>query len=207
MSDPKVPFVSSALQEAVNQAFSKEIATRVRAKHEQIFDPRNTLEFQHGRRWENPANNLGDKSGEVEQHSFEMSVHMEELLAGNPIVIFQRAELVASEMHNSMERMLFSKLNQSTAQTGNIVNAAEHDSFTEAFAKSLETIEMSVDASGELSMPTIFVAPEQGEAIFKQLKAAGPEYEKRIDEIKERKRQEALKREEERLAKFERRGD
>ena len=207
MSEPKIPFISNTLEKAVAEAFSKEIDRRTRAKQERIFGRQEAGDLQHGRQWESPANELGEKSGEMETHSFEMSVDIKEIVAGNPIVIFKHAELVATEMSNSFEKMLFNKLESSTALADNAVNAAEHDTFAEALAQSLERIEMSVDEQGNLQLPTIFVPPEYLERTLKQLKTAGPEYEKRIEEIKERKRQEALQREQERLNKFERRNE
>lgn len=207
MPKPKIPFKSSALEKAVTEAFSKEVDRRIHAKQERIFGRQEALDLQHGRQWESPANELGEKRGEMETHSFEMSVNIKEIVAGNPIVIFQHAELAATEMSNSFEKMLIKKLESSTALTGNVVNAAEHDTFAEALVQSLERIEMSVDEQGNLQLPTIFVAPEQMEKTLKQLKTAEPKYEKRIEKIKERKRQEALQREQERLDKFERRNE
>ena len=203
--DRKIPFISNALERAVTEAFSKEVGRRARAKQEMTFGAQETLDLQHGRQWESPENEQGEKSSEMETHSFEMSVDVKEIVAGNPFVIFQHAEIVATEMSNIFGKTLFKKLELSTLQTGNVINVAEHESFAEALAQSLEKIEISIDEQGNLQQPAIFVAPGQRDKILKQLKAAGPEYEKRIDKIKKRKKQEALQREQNRLDKFERR--
>lgn len=201
----KIPFISKSLESAVSVAFSNEISGQIRTKQEALLDPNNSSEFQHGKQWASPANDVGDQSGVLEPHSFEMSVHMKEVVAGNPAVIFNNVDKVASGMHNSIERMMFSKLAESAEISGNVVNAGEHGSFPEAFAQMLEKIEMSIDEDGNLQLPTIAVGPEQGEKLMKTLQAAGPEFDKRIDEIKERKRIQALERERLRVERFDRR--
>jgi len=52
-------------------------------------------------------------------------------------------------------------------------------------------------------MPSMFVAPGADEKIVQSLKKAGPEFEKKLEDLKKRKKLEAQNREAERLERFE----
>lgn len=205
MSDLKTPFASQELQDAVIAAFSKQVSASVQQKNAPYFNSENILEFTHGRRWENPANSVGEKSSEVTQHSFQMDIHIKEVVAGNPFVVFERVELAATAMHDSMEKSLFAKLYESTAKSGNTVRADMNNNFPEAFMKLMEKMEFSIDEAGELQMPTLFVAPGQMDQLQKQMATAGSDYEQKVETMKAQKKQEAVQREQDRLSKFERR--
>lgn len=205
LSEPRTPFVSGRLQDAVAKSFMEEIADLVRRQHEVYLDPNNTMTFQHGQRWESPANDLGDKSGEMEQHSVESTLALADIVKGNPALTFKHTNEIARAMNSSFEKMLFFKMNEVTQRTGNVVNAAEHNSQLEAFAASLERIEMSVDDEGNLNLPTFFIHPSQHEKLMKEIEAAPPELHERIEGIKAKKLEEATKKEADRKGRFERR--
>lgn len=163
------------------------------------------MKFRHGVRWESPANELGDKSGEMVSHSVEGSFALSEVVKGNLKVIFENINGTAREIASSIERTLFSKMIEVTAKTGNVVNAADHKNQLEAFAASLENIEMSVDEDGNLSLPNIYIHPSQEAKLLKEIEEAPPELHERIQHIKTRKLKEATQKEAERKARFERR--
>lgn len=205
LSEPRTPFVSGRLQAAVAKSFMEEIADLVRRQHEVYLDPNNTMTFQHGRRWESPANDLGDKSGEMEQHRVESTLALADIVKGNPALTFKHTNEIARAMISSFEKMIFSKMDEVTKKTGNVVNAADHNSQLEAFAASLESIEMSVDDEGNLNLPIIFIHTSQKEKLMKEIKAAPPELHERIEGIKAKKLEEATKKEADRKGRFERR--
>lgn len=205
MSEPRVPFISKGLQRAVAKSFIEEVADLVRREQAVYLNPNNTMKFQHGRRWESPANDLGDKSGEMENHSVESSLSLQDVVEGDPAITFKHTSKIARAMSSSFERSLFTKMNEVTAQTGNVVNAAEYNSQLEAFAASLESIEMSVDEDGNLSLPTFFIHPSQTDKLAKEIEAAPPELHERIENIKAKKLEEATHKEAARKSRFERR--
>jgi hypothetical protein len=204
---PRVPFISNSLQQAVVKSFTDEIAELVLREQSVYIDARNTMKFQHGPRWASPANDLGDKEGEMNQHSVESALALTDVVNGDPVVTFTHTDEIARAMILSFTRMLFTKMNEVTAQTGNVINAADHNSQLEAFAASLEGMEMSVDEDGKLNLPTIFIPPSQSEKLRKEIENASPEMHKRIDNIKLTKLKEATRREEKRKHRFESRGE
>lgn len=203
MNEHRTPFVSKSLERAVTESFAKEVARHIREGQAAYLDPSNTLEFQHGRRWESPANALGEKTGEVKQHSFASELKLEDVVKGNPAIIFRQTQEVAKGMFDSFERMLFSKILAATEKTGNVVNAADHDSLLDAFVASIEKIEMSVDEKGELSLPTLALHPDQSQVLAQQFEAAPPELLERIERIKAMKLEDATRKEQERRNRFE----
>ena len=100
-----------------------------------------------------------------------------------------------------MEAM-YRTVHEATEKTGNKVSVKEEGSQAEAFVKMLETIEFGVDRDGNPSIPEIHASPEVADKMFKELSSQGPEFEKRIEEIKARKIGEALDKEQERLSKY-----
>ncbi|MEO9527714.1 hypothetical protein [Roseibium sp.] len=207
MSEPRVPFVSKSLQRAVHRSFVEEIAELVQREQAAYVDTKNTMKFQHGKRWTSPANVLGDKEGELEQHSVESALALADVVKADPSVTFAHTGEIAGAMMSSFNRMFFTKMNEVTAQTGNVVHAADHKSQLEAFAATLETIEMSIDEDGNLNLPTIFIHPNQTEKLQKEIENAPPDMHKRIESIKAMKLKEATQKEEERKSRFERRGE
>ncbi len=205
MSTSRVPFISKRLHKAVAKSFVDEIDELVRHGQAIYLDADNTMKFQHGRHWASPANDLGDKEGEMKSHSVESSLALADVVKGDPAVTFTHIAEIASAMIASFERMLFTKMNEVTAKTGNVVNSADHNSQLEAFAESLEQIEMSVDEHGNLNLPTIVIHPSQTKKLNEEFENALPEMHERLESIKARKLQEATLKEEERKNRFERR--
>jgi len=200
----KTPFLQRKLSEAYMIGFSKDIGDRSAQKRNELMDPRNVLSFQHGRKWESPANEFGDTSTEMTRHSTTTDLHLKDVVLGDPKVTFGTAMTISEQMHSSVMETMISTLNSSTAQSGNVVNAAGRP-FPEAFAEMLEMIRPTLGDDGELQLPTILVHPSQGPKLVAQLEAAGPDFERRIDELKARKKLEAEENETARVNRFERR--
>lgn len=205
MTEPRTPFIAKSLHQAVAKSFMEEISELVRREQAVYLNANNTMKFRHGRRWASPANDLGDKEGEMEHHSVESSLALADVVKGDPAITFKHTAEIARAMISSFERMLFAKMNEVTAKTGNVVNAAEHNSQLEAFAESLENIEMSIDEDGNLSLPTVFIHPSQTEKLKEEIDSAPPEMHERIESIKAKKLEEATQKEKERKDRFERR--
>lgn len=204
MAEPRTPFVSRRLEQSVAESFMSEIDELMRKKAPYL-ETNNAIEFQHGQRWASPANNLGDKFGEIEQHIVESSLALEDVVKGDPKIIFRHINKVAQATVSSFDKMFFSKCNEVTAQTGNVVNAADYSSPLEAYAAVLEKMEMSVDENGDLNLPTFILAPDQHKALLKEMREALPEMRERIEKIKAKKLAEATQKEAERRNRFEKR--
>lgn len=199
----KTPFLQKKLGEAYMIGFSKDVSDRSEQKRSELMDPRNVLSFHHGRKWESPANEFGDRSTEMTQHSTTTELHLKDVVLGDPTVTFRTAMTVSEQMHSSVMNMMISKFSDVTAQTGNVVNAAGRP-FPEAFAEILEMLQPTLGDDGELQLPTMIIHPSQGPKLVAELERAGPDFERRIDELKARKKLEAEENEVARLNRFDR---
>lgn len=186
--------------------FAKDIGDRSARKRNEILDSRNVLSFKHGGKWESPANEFGDSKAEMRRHSSKTELHLKDIVMGDPTVTFWAAVAVSEQMHASIMDSMISTLNKSTAQSGNVVDAGGRP-FAEAFAEMLEMIQPSLGDDGELLLPTMLVHPSEGPRIVAELEAAGPDFERRIDELKARKKVEAEENETARVNRFERPSD
>lgn len=202
MQKPRVPFVSEKLQQIFNESFTNEIAELVH-NTAPYLNSNDAIEFQHGRHWASPANELGDKSGEVERHSAECSIAPADIVKGDPKIIFKHINEVAIEMISSFDRMFFDKIDEVTSRTGNVVNPADHNSLLEAFFAMIEKTEMSVDENGNLNLPTIIVPADYNKELKKAKQEASPEMHKRMEQILVEKLAEATQKEAERIGRFE----
>jgi hypothetical protein len=106
-------------------------------------------------------------------------------------------------MNSQMERLLVETLSHSTEKSGQVVDGAQK-TFPESMYEMVEKMELPLDKEGELSMPTMIIHPSQSPKLEAQFTSAGPEFEEKFAELKDRKKKEAQEREEQRLARFER---
>lgn len=202
----KVPFIDRDLQSAFMKSFTQDVSSIAEAYRNQYLHPDNVLSFNHGRRWEAPANKVGDRVGHIQMHGTETTIDLSDIVAGKVEVIFETAVQVSNSMHEQMTKMLVETLHRGTEATGQTVDASGRPMY-EAMYEVLEKMPPTLNDDGELSMPTMFIHPSQSEKISKDLNSAGSDFERKFDALKERKRAEALKNEADRIAKFERRND
>jgi hypothetical protein len=200
----KCPFLREAASSTFMKSFTKEIGERTRNLQVQYMSPSNVLRFRHGHTWDAPANELGDKSGGFEKHGVTTEIKLSDIAEGKMHTIFEQIFEVSESLHSQIQTVLFEVLNRSTEKSGQVISMSGKK-IPDAMYEMLERMELPLDGDGELSMPSMFVHPSQTQSIFKQLKEAGPDFEKRIEDLKARKKHEAETRELARVSRYERR--
>jgi hypothetical protein len=80
-----------------------------------------------------------------------------------------------------------------TEGTGNVVDAGGKPLSFELIYDALDKVELSVDENDELVMPELMMHPDQAQKL-QELPPLTPEQQQKLDELKERKREEALAR-------------
>ena len=185
------------------RSFAEQVGENIRYLRERYMDPQNVLKFSHGHSWEAPANELGDKKGTIQQHGTETEIRLSDIAEGRAQVIFDAINKVTRDMHDQMERMMLETMKEATDRTGQVVCAAGRP-MTETMYEMLEKMELPLGKDGELSMPSMFVHPSQTPKIMAEPDTVGPEFEKKFELLKERKKEEARIKEQERLSRFER---
>ena len=199
----KCPLLSDEDSSEFMRSFAEQVSENTRYLRERYMDPQNVLKFSHGHSWEAPANELGDKKGTLQQHGTETEIRLADITEGRAHVIFDAINQVTQDMHDQMERMMFETMIEATDRTGQVVHAAGRP-MPEAMYEMLEKMELPLGKDGELSMPSMFVHPSQSPKIMAELDKAGSEFEQRFELLKEKKKEAARIKEQERLARFER---
>lgn len=198
----KRPIYDSKLDRAFMNSFIQDVMERTKTMRGELLNEKNTLRYNHGRVFESPANKHGAGSGEMKKHSSMFEISYQDIVAGNAQTIFLNAHELSEQMNESVTGEMIRVVSDATEKTGNVVSAKDK-SIHEALYDSLKMIELPLDENGELSMPTMMVSPQTLEQI-KNAPPASPEFNARLEKLKQKKKNEAIEREAQRLAKFER---
>lgn len=200
----KLPFRYPDIERVFMSGFANEVGNKTKSLREQFMAPENVLKFTHGITWEAPANELGDKVGTFKRYGSEIELNLADVVNGKLGLIFEHVQAITDEVHLQLERSLFETVHDTTERTGQVVDG-RNKSFPEAMFESVEMLNLPIGEDGELSLPTMFVHPSQGEKIGEQFANLPPEFAKKFEELKDRKKNEAQVREQERLDRFEKR--
>lgn len=106
--------------------------------------------------------------------------------------VFQALEGAAADMARQSETMVFEKLDESTKQTGNVLDAKGRPFEPEMLLEMLDSISIDFDENGRAEMPTIVLHPD----LFNSIKNRFPELDKDRDFLKKRAEILARKKEE-----------
>jgi len=187
---------STAIQESVSEAITAIARKRV---HEFIPEE-NTRHFMHGTAWSSPAS-PESAPDEMITISSVSEVKWADI-ADHDLSIISRSIIgIATDMADQQVKNLFQTVSQVCDRSGNVVDAAQL-SIPDAFMEMFEKIEFGVDAAGEVSMPSIYVGPDMGDRILKELQDQPPEFQAKAEALIEEKKAAALAREEARLKRF-----
>lgn len=138
-----------------------------------------------------------DATGETEESNYELfsgalEVNHPDLIERGPIALVEGLKKLADELSSQQSQMVFERLNQITAKTGNVVDAGGQAINPDLLLQMLEKIEIDFSEDGQPRLPTLVVTPKQGEKLREKM----PEWEKdehynrKFKELIERKRQE-----------------
>lgn len=185
--------------------FAQDIMDRAKVMRQELLSPKNVSRYNHGGTFESPANTKGDKTAELTRHSATTELSLEDIISGNSIKIFSSAQDVSEQMNKSITGEMIKVVSSSTEKTGNVVDGKDKP-FHEALYETVEMLELPLDDNGELSMPIMMVSPDLYQKIHDK-PPTDAEFDARFEDLKARKKVEAITREKNRLARFERPSD
>lgn len=187
---------------AIQAAIGDHVGSIAQSRLHRIIPEENVRRFIHGVGWTSPASpEHGDDTMKVVSNEY--VIRFDDVVGHDLSVIAKSILSVAQGMSDQQIKGIFESVSGACERSGNVVNAAEKP-FPEAFMEMMEKIELGVDADGEVSMPSIFVGPEEGERMIKTLLEQPPEYQARAEALMEQKKAAALAAEGERLSRFKR---
>lgn len=198
------PFANEKAESEALSGFTNEIIERTRPHRDQMIDPNNNLMYRHGLTWSGPAIEHGDSEGVFTKHSTVVKTNFDDILKGDLALVNKTINEFSQAVNRDFSKMLFSTMQDATEKTGNIVRGSSKKSFPEIMTEMLGKIKFSVDKNGNISRPTMFISPEQGEKWEKEMADMDKTTKHILDEIIKEREQEAISDERTRLAKFER---
>lgn len=166
-----------------------------------IMAVRNRLHLTHGQTMLQPANEFGS-DGDLKAISAEVTISFERIADADLSIIDESVGSIFEQLHGAQQSAMYQLVSETCDRTGNVVNAAPIG-FAEAFCQMLEKIQFSVSESGTVQLPQIHTGSDPSKLID-ELKGQGQAYDEMINEIIARKKDEALRAEGERKAKFRR---
>jgi hypothetical protein len=101
--------------------------------------------------------------------SAELSVKTDDIIKMGVKAFVDGLNKTAEELQGQQSKMVFDKLSEVTAKTGNIIDAKGQSISPELFLKVLETIQLEFDENRKPLMPTMFVSPVQYEKIKQKI--------------------------------------
>jgi hypothetical protein len=190
----------SALAE-FDKALLNHVRTVMKLLISQYVKPENTQRLRHGDSWANPGNPHAVSTG-IQQHSTELYVKFEDIVAHDLSAIDRHVETIAEGMLGQFMQMMYSTVLAACDQTGNVVDAKQAGGPLEGFAAMLEKIQFSADKHGNVTLPQVHLPPDALKRLQDAEKTASPELLRRMAETKERKTAEALQAEALRKTRF-----
>lgn len=173
-----------------------------RTKH---IPAENLLVFQHGRGWNfqrQEKDGYNPRSGQMELKSSTTTIDMRRLLANDVTLISDFIQKMAGAMEEQFVSGLVSEMCSVAEETGNTISIPKTGITGEAFLEMIRRTEVLVGSDGKASRPSLFLPPETIDKMVHDLEQLGPEFKAKVDALWIEKEKEALKREEERLARF-----
>lgn len=199
---PPPPFSFKKEQAATDAEFISLVAEGISTVREQYISSENMLGYKHGGSWQTNYPHALDNKGEMKKFSTSTSIGYSDIVDHDISKLKISIENIVKSMGDQLIGSVFSLVSETSDRSGNVVSAKDHASMAESFLASLEKIELSVDQNGEIQLPTFYVAPSVGDKIVAELKDAGPEFEARVEAVKELKTKKAIQYEADRKSKF-----
>lgn len=194
-------FAERSALEAFDKALLNHTRAVIKLYVSQFVPPENRQRLRHGNSWSHPGNPQVVSTG-VQQHSAELSVKFEHIIAHDLDAINRHIDMIVKAMLEQFMQMMYSTLSATCQQTGNVVDAEEAGGPLEAFAAMLEKIQFSADKQGKVTLPQVHLHPDTLKRMQDAEKTASPELLRRMEETKTRKTAEALQVEALRKARF-----
>ena len=190
---------------AFQSSFAEKVAAAAKNAAGHFVTPRNTHHLRHGGDWHNPASPHSGP-GQFLTHTAESHVTVQDLIDQRLDVVERSISQVAERMHEQFMRSFIQLMNDSTSQSGNVVDGRERP-LSETFLEMLEQSNWSVNERGEIERPMVLAGPQLHARLKETLEQAPPEFRRKADAIIEQKIETARREEVERKGRFRRYGD
>lgn len=195
-----IPFPNKKEAEIFTKSLNDFIFKANKQKMSAFVSTENMYTLHHGSSFSSTENN----ESELKKHAVNVEFEYSNIRLYKIEQFYGFITDFIEQISSQMEKTLYKTISDTCEKTGNTIDAKEKKlSNPEAFLEMLKQIEFSVDKNGNVLIPSIHLHPSQAKKFMDEIKAQGEEYSNKVEEIKKEKSEQAIKKENERLLKFE----
>jgi len=145
-----------------------------------------------GNKMSSKTEERGLEESSYKEMSVEYSINREDVIMKGPMAFIENIQNVAEDIKKQQAKFMLDKLKELADRTGQVVDGKGQPFTHELFMEMLERIQIDFDDQGNPSLPTVFVPPEMAAKLKEKIPEweSNPEYERRFEELIERKRKE-----------------
>jgi hypothetical protein len=176
---------------------------RGRIEELSILPPENTESYAHGEGFVFQRSDSSLDGGNFEPRFVVEEIETEAVVSNDLQTLLRFIESSARGLVSQMHQLLFQRVGEAAESAGNVVSLRDHQSLADTYIELLSTVEFSIDRHGNLSFPELGGGSSDLWQRFQaMLQEQGPEFFQRVEAIAREKALAAIKREQERLAKY-----
>ncbi len=161
------------------------------------------LRFRHGHMWSIRRADASEDAGEFRRLQTLLPMHHEDIVRNNIGKLAEAMHAQAEELAQQNVALILEKTDEAVESTGNKVSFKEAGSFAEGYLETMRKSMFFADEEGTVTPPSIYAGEKDGAEIERRRAEQGPLFKLREQEIMHEKAAEALKRERERLSRYE----
>ena len=200
------PFNESKRSAEFGKALFLKVIKRVNQLRDEVMPQDNVSVMPHGHKWtfqQKNENGFSHETSEFQKKSSTIEISNSKLIENDITSLDAFIKELSTDMHEKFMESLIREMNAVTERTGRVTNISKDESLAEGILNSLADLEHSVDAQGNITGPTLMLNTETYQRLQLELMGRATEFEEKAKIIKEQAQHDALKREKERLSKFE----
>ncbi|HEY0958265.1 MAG TPA: hypothetical protein VGE05_03220 [Novosphingobium sp.] len=200
--DPRVIcFEGREDQAAVEMSVAKLVGALQEQSRAMFVNEHNVMRMNHGGQWVHSAR---EEEPDTTMHSIstEWLIPFKDIADNDLDLIARTIRSINEDMQRQFAQNMYATVGAVAEKVGNVVDAKATGSIAQSMLEMFKKIEFGVDRDGNVSMPTLHVAPETHDRIVKELQSVDPEVEAEIERVKAIKIQAAFEREADRKSKF-----
>jgi hypothetical protein len=197
---PRIPFPADKGATEFTLALMGAVRERTDMLIGNVLSQENIQTFYHGEGWIDQGDDTPHGTFQLSQ--VEHLINAEDIANFSLSVLLNFIEAMAQGLFTNMMQVLYARVNEAVESTGNVVSVAEAGSTAAAFLQMLRKLEFGVDKEGKVSLPQFHLDLEKATKLEAELKNQGRAFHLEAEVIKSEKIANALRREQQRLAKF-----
>lgn len=201
----KLPFAEIKASSAFMAEAQQMLIRQIMSQSGELIAERNHLTFYHGRDWKyqrKEHHGFTKQTGHLKLVQEKVTVSIDQILANDMAVLPQLILGFGGQMAKNMAGRMEGEMVATAEEVGNTTAVPQDKSMIDAYLEMFEKMQWSIDSKGRLCGPRILPDEKSSQRFESEMVTRREEFEKRFEEIRERKELLAREEEEERLKKF-----